>query len=164
MHTEIQQTTIRVATPDDLDSIVALLPRLADFKLPAGRNADDLWSGDRALVMAWADGHRPDVGCYVATDHSEHPEQITGVAVVSLKPEMLSGKPSSHLEVLAVAKTAEGTGLGARLLQTAEQYAIDNDAESMTLHVFNVNKKARRLYEKAGFDDELIRYSKPLHR
>ncbi len=161
MHTEPGDTTIRVATPDDLDAIVVLLPRLADFDLPVGRTSDELWSGDRDLVLAWSRQERPDVGVYVATVSTG---QITGVAIVSLKPEMLSGQPSSHLEVLAVAKSAEGTGLGTRLLRSAEQYAIDNNAKTMTLHVFSLNEKARRLYEKTGFDSELIRYSKPLAR
>ena len=32
----------------------------------------------------------------------------------------------------------------------------------MTLHVFAVNERARRLYEQAGYDGELMRYIKHL--
>lgn len=159
MNSNSCSATIRIATPDDLDAIVALLPRLADFNLPASRSAAELWSGDHDIVVAWAQGRRPEVTVFVSTDSTDH---VSGVAVVSLRPEMLSDKPSSHLEVLAVAKAAEGSGLGMRLLRSAEQHALANHAESMTLHVFAVNERARKLYEKAGFDGELIRYSKPL--
>ena len=53
-------------------------------------------------------------------------------------------------------------GLGGRLLAAAESDAGEQGAQSLTLHVFAVNERARRLYEKAGFEGELMRYIKEL--
>ncbi|MDX1482776.1 MAG: GNAT family N-acetyltransferase, partial [Woeseiaceae bacterium] len=61
-----------------------------------------------------------------------------------------------------VAAGCEGRGVGAALLEIAEQDARRQGAETMTLHVFAVNQRARRLYEKAGYEGELMRYIKPL--
>ncbi len=154
-----QNHKIRAATPKDIDAIVALLPRLADFDIPAGREAGDLWAGDRDMLIAWSEGKRSDVAAFVALDSQD---AIIGVSALSLRNEMLSGKPSSHLEVLALTTDAEGKGIGRQLMDTAEQYAIRHGAQSMTLHVFAANRRARQLYEKTGYDGELIRYSKTL--
>jgi len=154
-----QDHNIRAATPNDIDAIVALLPRLADFDIPAGRESDDLWAGDRDMLLAWSEGKRDDVAAFVALDAQD---TIIGLSALSLRKEMLSGQPSSHLEVLALAKDAEGQGIGRQLMDTAEQYAIRHGALSMTLHVFAANQRARQLYEKTGYDGELIRYSKTL--
>ena len=82
--------------------------------------------------------------------------------MVTLRPELLSRAPSAHLEALAVAEGFEGRGLGGRLLAAAESDAGEQGAQSLTLHVFAVNERARRLYEKAGFEGELMRYIKEL--
>lgn len=154
-----QNHTIRTATHKDIDAIVTLLPRLADFDIPAGREAADLWMGDRDMLIAWAEGKRDDVAVFVAIDtHGT----IIGVSALSLRKEMLSGKPSSHLEVVALASEAEGQGIGRQLVDSAEQYATSHGAQSMTLHVFATNRRARQLYEKMDYDGELIRYSKTL--
>ncbi|MGE3273713.1 MAG: GNAT family N-acetyltransferase [Vicinamibacterales bacterium] len=149
---------IRLAGAADREAILALLPRLAAFDLPPGRVPGHLWEGDAALVRRWADGRQDDCFAVVA---GEAPA-VDGVAFVRMQPEPLSHAPSAHLEVLAVAATAEGRGLGAALLAAAEAEARARGALSMTLHVFAVNTRARRLYERAGFTGELLRYIKAL--
>ncbi|MGE0042010.1 MAG: GNAT family N-acetyltransferase [Vicinamibacterales bacterium] len=149
---------ITAGGPDDLAAILALLPRLAAFDLPPGREARDLWAGDADLVRRWARGEQDDCFALVA---GEGPA-LDGVAVVRLQPEPLSHAPGAHLEVLAVAAAAEGRGLGAALLEAAQAEAAARGARSMTLHVFAVNARARRLYERAGFTGEIIRYIKDI--
>jgi ribosomal protein S18 acetylase RimI-like enzyme len=48
------------------------------------------------------------------------------------------------------------------LLRAAEAEAIARGAQTMTLHVFSSNKRARGFYERSGYDGELMRYIKPL--
>lgn len=152
-------TKIRPAAQADIDSILALMPRLADFDVPARRNPEHLWMSDADVLRAWAKGDRRD--CFVQVAESED-GRIAGFSLVSLRPELLSHAPSSHLEAIAVAPGFERQGIGQRLLDAAEREAQQQGAESMTLHVFAVNDRARAMYEKAGFDGELLRYYKPL--
>lgn len=150
--------SIRAGTPNDLAGIEILLPRLADFDLPAYRVAEHLWQGDRDMVREWALGNRVDVEVVIAADV----DRIVGVAVLSLGNELLSGESSAHLEVLAVAASAEGAGVGSALMKETETIAQANGARSMSLHVFSNNNRARTLYERQGFNDDLRRYYKPL--
>jgi len=149
---------IRKATPADAPQIEALLPRLAEFEIPAHRVAQDLWLGDKAMIQQWSQGERSDVDVAVAVEK----DLIIGIAVISAKAEMLSGQPSVHLETLAVAQSAEGNGVGSALMQEAEKMAHKRGATSISLHVFSANSRARSLYERHGFNGELLRYYKSI--
>jgi len=151
--------TLREATPDDGDAMLALLPRLAAFDLPPSRNPEHLWTHDAALLKRWLAGEAEGCRVHVAEGGDG---TIVGLTIVSLRPELLSREPSAHLEAIAVAPGNEGRGIGAALLELAERDARARGAQSMSLHVFAVNERARRLYEKAGYEGELLRYTKPL--
>ncbi len=152
---------IREASADDVEAMRSLLPRLAEFDLPERRSPEDLWRGDEQVLLRWLDGKEPDLVAHVAVDGGD---SIVGVAVVRLGKELLSHAPSAHLEVLAVAKETEGRGIGKALVTAAEKTARALGAEAMTLHVFGVNTRARRMYETLGYEGELIRYIKELPR
>lgn len=147
----------RAALVSDLDSISELLPRLADFDLPDGREANDVWRGDDEMFQQWASGKRTDVEVIVAENSSR---QLSGVVAISMRQDAISSTSSSHLEVLVIRKSDEGQGLGAKLIETAENRAQSLGAASMTLNVFAANRQARKLYEKSGFYSEVIRYNK----
>ena len=149
---------IRDASCDDIPAIQALLPLLASFDVPLRRNPEHLWRGDEEMLLDWGAGKRGDVFVRVAVQE----EVVAGACIVSLREELLSHEPSAHLEVVVVSQNTQGTGLGRKLMCDAEMQAQSRGAWSMTLHVFGVNKKARGLYDKLGYDPELIRYSKTL--
>lgn len=149
---------IREATAADIESIRTLLPRLAAFEVPQRRSPEDLWRGDEKMLLRWVDGQEPTLSAWIAVTE----ESILGVVVIRLSEELLSHEPSAHLEILAVADGAEGRGIGTALVSAAEQGAQDKGARSMTLHVFGVNTRARKMYERLGYDGELLRYIKEL--
>jgi ribosomal protein S18 acetylase RimI-like enzyme len=150
---------IRPATSADLEEILELFPRLAAFDLPANRSAEDLWRGDAELLRSWGAGMAPQCLVYVAVDTEQN---ILGIAMAQLREELLSHAPSAHLEVLVVREDAEGQGIGKALIQTIEQAVYQQGARSITLHVFASNSRARAVYERLGFQGELIRYIKHL--
>ena len=137
--------------------MLELFPRRASFDVPDNRNPEHLWGDDARMLADWASGNRDDCFVHVAKDEDGG---VLGVAMVTLKPELLSHAPSAHLEVLVVASDAEGRGVGGSLLATAEEEARKRGALSMSLHVFARNQRARKVYERAGYDGELIRYIK----
>lgn len=149
---------IEKADPADCDAMLIMFPRLASFVVPNGRNPDHLWGGDAELLRKWANGETDNCVVHVAKAEDG---SVVGVAMVTLHPELLSKSPSAHLEVIAVAESAEGQGIGKSLMAAAEVDARDQGAKSMTLFVFANNSRARRVYERAGFDEELIRCIKP---
>lgn len=154
--------SIRAATAADVPAIVKLFPYLADFDVPEHRQPQELWAGDLELFNRWAaDGYQPD--CFVLVGCTAD-EQILGVALVRLRPDALGGQPSSHLETIAIAPLARGSGLGAQLIEVCEGQARERGALSMTLHVFENNLRARKFYEKLGFTVEILRYRKDLTR
>jgi len=149
---------IAAAEASEHDAILALFPSLASFDVPDRRNPRHLWEGDAVMLKDWAAGKRPDCFVLAARDDAAN---LLGAAMVSMREELLSHNPSAHLEAIVVAGSAQRMGVATMLLQAAENTARDRGARSMTLHVFASNQRARRLYEKAGYDGELIRYIKP---
>ncbi len=152
---------IREASTSDVEAMRALFPRLADFDLPERRAPEDLWRGDEQMLLRWTGGGEPDLIAHVALDGAD---SVLGVAVTRLRKELLSEAPSAHLEALAVAKEAEGRGIGQALVKAVEEAVRAGGAETLTLHVFGVNTRARSMYEKLGYEGELIRYIKELRQ
>ncbi len=150
---------IRSATAADGDAMLALMPRLSEFEIPESRDPEHLWRDDAALLRKWIAGDSDDCLVHVAEDVDG---AILGLTLVRLRPEALSHEPSSHLEAIAVAKKAEGKGVARALLGTAEDEAMRHGAQTMTLHVISTNTRARRFYERSGYDGEIIRYIKPI--
>ena len=149
---------IRNALPADGDAMLAMMPRLADFEVPAHRKAEDLWAGDAAMLRRWLAGDADQCLVQVAVLADE----IVGFTLTSLRPDPLSHEPSAHLEAIAVAPGSEGLGAGKALLQAAEDNARQHGAGAMTLHVISSNRRARAIYEHCGYRDEMLRYIKPL--
>ncbi len=152
-------TRVREAAPADVEAILALMPRLAEFELPPGRDPRDLWRHDAVLLRQWARGEADHCLVHVATGTDG---AVAGVIMTTLRDELLSGEPSAHLEAIAVASGAEGRGIASRLVAVSEAAAAARGARSMTLHVFRLNRRARALYERLGYDEELLRCSKAL--
>ena len=150
---------VRCAQKADGEAMLALMPRLAAFEIPESRVAEHLWVHDAALMREWIEGKTDNVLMHVAEDENR---LIVGVAMVTLRPEMLSHEPSAHLEAIAVSDGMEGRGVGQMLLEAAESEARRQGAKTITLHVFASNKRARSFYERSGYDGELMRYIKPI--
>ncbi len=150
---------IRAATATDGEAMLALMPRLSAFEIPESRTPEHLWLDDAKLLREWICGGADDCFVHVAEDDGG---AILGLTLVRLRPEPLSHEPSAHLEAIAVAKGAEGRGIGQALLGAAEENAHKQGAQTMTLHVFSTNTRARQFYERSGYDGEVIRYIKPL--
>jgi len=149
----------RNATQSDEEALMKMLPRLADFDVPAGRDSKDLWQGDAALMQKALKGETDKSFVIVAESSNA---TIAGVAIYTLRPELLSSEPSAHLEVLVVHEQHTRQGLGKQLIELTETDAATKGAKSLTLHVFGNNKRARALYEHCGFNEELLRCYKPI--
>lgn len=149
-----QPWQIGPARPDQHSRILALLPRLADFEIPAQRESRHLWEADAAQITDYFAGKTNNLHLLCA---STDDGQIAGVALFALRPELLTEAPSAHLEALAVDAAFEGRGVASALLDACHAAAQKLGARSMSLHVFDTNARALRLYEHKGYVPELRR-------
>lgn len=66
-----------------------------------------------------------------------------------LRHELTKGQ--AYVEFIACHPDHTGKGIGSKLLQWADQCAVENGADFLSLEVMKKNKSAVRLYERKGF-------------
>ena len=76
--------------------------------------------------------------------------------------DSFTGQSAVHLEVIVIDSRVDGHGLGQQLMAEIEADGRKRGARVMSLNVMVANERARRLYERLGFEEEMIRASKPL--
>jgi ribosomal protein S18 acetylase RimI-like enzyme len=70
------------------------------------------------------------------------------------------GVSHGHISVLSTTVAAEGTGVGRALIDFAEDWTRRRGLSLMTLNVFAGNERARRFYDRTGFEVEMMKYAK----
>ena len=161
MHIQAGDTEllVRAAGADDDDFILSLVPRFAEFDLPRGRKRHVVIEGIRRDLSRHLEESRPASFLFVAeTDEGER----VGFLHLQTVPDFFSGGPNCHISDLAVVRGRDGQGIGRALLGWAEQFAREHRCERLTLGVFPGNARARRAYEAAGFEQDLVRMAKAL--
>ena len=151
--------TIRDATAADRDFIVALVPRLRAFGPPPLRPPDALDHAERLTLERALDDPMPDALLVVAELAGVG---RAGVAYAETWIDYFTGEQHGHLGILIVAEAAEGRGVGRALLEATEAWAAARGYRFVTLNVFADNAHARRVYERAGYVQDAIRYVKEL--
>jgi GNAT superfamily N-acetyltransferase len=152
---------VRPATKADRRFIVSVVPRLRAFGDPPLRPAAALDRAERrALERALAVPSR-DTTLLVAELDDTGP---AGVAYAETSIDYFTGERHGHLAILAVAASGEGQGVGRALLSAVETWATERGYRFITLNVFDGNKRARAVYERAGYWPDTIRYAKELKR
>ena len=98
---------IRPAILGDRERLLAMLPQLADVDIPVNRQPEHLWHGDAALLDKVLRGDASDSFANVITDSDRG---IVGMAMVTMRKELISQHPSAHLEALIVDPALRGLG------------------------------------------------------
>jgi ribosomal protein S18 acetylase RimI-like enzyme len=148
---------IRKAVPGDERHLIELSARMANFDLPPWRTADEITSADgRAMLDALRLGHA-DSEVFIA----ERDAEVAGCLHMVVASDFF-GRRHAHLSVIATSAAAEGTGTGRALMDFADEWARERRLPFITLNVFAANARARRLYEKSGYEVELMKYAKLL--
>jgi ribosomal protein S18 acetylase RimI-like enzyme len=155
------ETRIRPARPDDAGWITALAPRLHEFGPPPWRAVDVLNAAVQVQLARELKNPTPGSAFFVAQDAAGQP---LGFASLRTDRDYFTEEPVGHVTDLVVARAGEGRGVGRALLARAERWAQDNGYPWLTLHVFEGNERARRLYEHVGYRAEWTRMLKPIER
>jgi ribosomal protein S18 acetylase RimI-like enzyme len=146
---------IRPATSADARLLAGLAARLASFPLPPWRTPDSIANADAGAMMEAIEAGSDDNEVVVA--------ERDGVPVGCLHILVIKdffGVSHGHVSVLSTTVEAEGTGVGGALIAYAEQWTMRRGLSLMTLNVFAGNERARRFYDRSGFEVEMLKYAK----
>lgn len=153
--------TIRKALPTDATFIAEHAHRMLDFKLPSWRtNEKDIMvkADINHLTKALQDDDKNDA-MFIAEDKQNN---SLGFVRVNMQEDYFTGEQHAHVNDIVVTAEAEGKGAGKLLLAKADEWAKEKNARWITLNVFDKNFRARKVYEKAGYKIEWIKYLKVL--
>jgi ribosomal protein S18 acetylase RimI-like enzyme len=151
--------TIRPATAADAQMLAGLAGRLAAFPLPAWRTAGSIAAADAAAMEAAIEAGTGDNEVLIA-ERGGTPAGCLHILVM----KDFFGVRHSHVSVLSITAEAEGTGVGRALIAYAEGWTRQRGLSLMTLNVFAGNERARRFYDRAGFEMEMLKYAKWIER
>jgi ribosomal protein S18 acetylase RimI-like enzyme len=113
--------------------------------------------------------HKPRYSCLVAiqpastcdrashTNHSHTSDTIVGTVEIAYKsayPWQTQHYAGPYIANLAVHQHYRRRGIALKLLQVCEQTAKDWGFNQLYLHVLETNAPARRLYRKAGYEEQ----------
>lgn len=148
---------IRNYQPADRSVLVEMADRLSVGR-PPWRDPDK-W---RTAVRSWVEGSIAAVGddahaMFVAIGT----DRLAGFVSVSTRTHF-TGVVDAYIGELVVASWAEGHGVGRALLDAAEQWAIGNGYDRLTLETGAANHRARGFYRHAGYQTEDVRLTKLL--
>lgn len=133
-----RELEVRLAVPDEAPAIAELLfEAFGEFKSEYTPGAFEYTTPNADLVRS-----RFDEGpIWVAMDGDSMIGTVSGL------PE----DERFYIRSMAVKPTAQGRGIGQRLLEILEAFARDAEFERMYLYTTHVLPAAKRLYEKNGF-------------
>ena len=150
---------VRLAHADDDDFILSLAERLVAFELPAWRKRTETLAGIRADIGR----HLRDLpaGSHLFVAEDDAGERL-GFLHLQTQKDFFTGVLNCHIADLVVASEHDGEGVGTALIAFAEQWAREHRCRHVTLSVFPGNERARSLYQRHGYGDELVKMAKLL--
>ena len=148
---------IRRYKPSDREFILSLVKRFSEFELPERRRREDIDQANRAFLEPVLKQSEPDSAILIA---EEEGGALAGFVHLQTQTDYFSGEKHGYISDLAVDQGFEGQGIGRMLLEAAEDWARTNGYHLLTLYVFAGNTRARQIYEKQGFAQEVIKYVK----
>jgi ribosomal protein S18 acetylase RimI-like enzyme len=150
---------IRNFIPSDREHILSLVGRFSEFELPSWRQKEEIDRANRSFLEQAMNEPEPGSAIFVAEDEQG---AFAGFIHLQTQTDYFSGEKQGYISDLAVDPKLEGQGIGRLLLEAAEDWTRSNGYPLLTLYVFAGNTRARQIYEKHGFREEVIKYVKVL--
>jgi|SRR5215218_1291848 len=150
---------IRPASLADRDFVVSLMPRLVEFGPPAWRDAEQMTAFDTGVITESLLNQKPGAAVFIAEDEDGTPLGFIHLHAVT---EHYNHEEHGHVEDLIVASAGEGRGVGRALLGKAEEWARSRGYRWLTLNVFAENTRAREVYARLGYGEDMVKYVKEL--
>ena len=148
---------VRTFKPSDSEFVISLIARFSEFELPAWRTTNEVDNANRISFQKAMEEPEPESAIFVAEDEVEG---RAGFIHLQTQTDYFSGEKHGYISDVAVDKRFEGRGIGGILLDAAEDWARAKGYHLLTLYVFAGNTRARHIYEKHGFSQEIVKYAK----
>ncbi|WP_167146434.1 GNAT family N-acetyltransferase [Actinomyces sp. ZJ308] len=146
-HEDAPHVHVRVAGTADASCIGRLLFDFnTEFDTPTP-SAQDLTSRFQTML------ERQDILVLLAEDSSTDNPRAEGFAYLTLRPTPYGDGPIAELEELYVRPNVRNHGIGSRLLLEALEQVRQRRALEMRIGVDEVDREARRFYERHGFSN-----------
>jgi ribosomal protein S18 acetylase RimI-like enzyme len=154
-----QDITIRPASASDQDFILSLVPRLVEFGPPTWRNVPQMIATDIQVLTDQLLNHPPDIGFFIAEDEKGLP---LGFIHLQTGTDYYYHEQHGHIANVIVAPEGEGRGVGRMLMERGEEWARAQGYRWLTLSVFAQNTRAREVYKRLGYGEDIMKYVKEL--
>ena len=153
------EVSIRPASEADREFVISLMPRLVEFGPPRWRDAEQMTAFDTRVITGSLLNPTPDTAVFIAEDAEGSP---LGLIHLHAATEHYNREEHGHVEDLIVAHGGEGRGVGRALLSKAEEWARERGYRWLTLNVFAENLRAREVYKRLGYGEDMVKYVKEL--
>jgi len=150
---------IRTASASDQDFILSLIPRLVEFGPPTWRDVSQMISTDLQVLSDQLTNQPPDTAFFVAEDEKGLP---LGFIHLQTGKDYYHHERHGHIANVIVAPESEGRGIGRILIEKGEEWARSQGYRWLTLSVFAQNTRAREVYERLGYGEDIMKYVKKL--
>jgi GNAT superfamily N-acetyltransferase len=150
---------IRAASDADREFVISLMPRLVEFGPPAWRDAAQMTAHDTRVITESLLNPTPDTAVFIAEDAGGSP---LGFIHLHAATEHYNREEHGHVEDIIVAPEGEGRGVGRALLEKAEEWARGRGYRWLTLSVFAENLRAREVYRRLGYGEDMVKCVKEL--
>ncbi|MHC5250571.1 GNAT family N-acetyltransferase [Enterococcus sp. LJL90] len=140
----------------DKEVLLELVSRLSDFTLPDGV-PEEIFKAKQASLMEKDLENESNTIMVVKQDG-----HIIAFIQLETDVDWISGEKYGYISRIIVSESAEGNGLGKKLMTLAEEWATENGYSAVGLNVFSQNTRAFRLYESIGYKTETVKMMKRL--
>jgi ribosomal protein S18 acetylase RimI-like enzyme len=151
---------IRSASANDQDFILSLVPRLVEFGPPAWRDVAQMITTDIQVLSGQLSNPPPDSAFYIAEDEQGFP---LGFIHLQTGTDYYHHEKHGHIANVIVSPEGEGRGIGRMLIETGEEWARTQGYGWLTLSVFAQNVRAREVYQRLGYGEDIMKYVKKLN-
>lgn len=141
---------IRKYEHSDRDFILSLAPRFSSFEFLNFRDSSKMLEKNKEMAMEAINKNSSNI--YIAEKNG----QILGYIELKEWVDYFTREKQGYISAVAVSKDFEGKGVGAFLLEKAEEWCKQKGYKELVLQVFSQNKNAIKLYEKSGYESDCI--------
>lgn len=150
---------IRPASSDDREFILSLVPRLVEFGPPPWRDIPEMIKTDREVLTDKLLNQPSDTVFFIAEDEKGIP---LGFIHLQAGGDYYNHEKHAHIANIIVASDGEGQGIGRLLMEKGEEWTRSQGYRWLTLSVFAQNQRAREVYERLGYGEDIMKYVKEL--
>lgn len=149
----------RPASISDKEFILSLLPRLEEFGPPSWRNVTQMLAIDIQMVSDALMNTSSGTVFFIAED-----DQGIALGFIHLQTgkDYYYHEAHAHIANMIVAPEGEGRGTGRVLIEKGEEWARSQGFRWLTLSVFAQNIRAREVYQRLGYGEDIMKYVKEL--